>query len=72
MIKLPLQITVSPEDTVAVSRIEQTARETIEHIATTPLEELIPEASEGGHSNAGVIGFALGFVIMMILDCALG
>ena len=43
MIKLPLQITVSPEDTVAVSRIEQTARETIEHIATTPLEELIPE-----------------------------
>ena len=43
MIKLPVQITVSPEDTVAVSRIEQTARETIEHIATTPLEELIPE-----------------------------
>ena len=36
------------------------------------VEELIPEASEGGHSNAGVIGFALGFVIMMILDCALG
>lgn len=43
MIKLPLQISVTPEDTAAVSKIEQTARETIEHIATTPLEELIPE-----------------------------
>lgn len=36
------------------------------------VEELIPEASEGEHSNIGTIGFALGFVIMMILDCALG
>ncbi len=36
------------------------------------VEELIPEASEGEHSNIGTIGFALGFVLMMILDVALG
>ena len=36
------------------------------------VEELIPEMSEGGHSNAGTISFALGFVLMMILDTALG
>lgn len=36
------------------------------------VEELIPEMSEGEHSNAGTIAFALGFVLMMILDVALG
>lgn len=36
------------------------------------VEELIPEASEGEHSNAATIAFAIGFVIMMILDVALG
>lgn len=36
------------------------------------VEELIPESAEGEHSNIGTIGFALGFVIMMILDVALG
>ena len=36
------------------------------------VEELIPEESEGEHSNIGTIGFALGFVLMMILDVALG
>ena len=36
------------------------------------VEELIPEASEGEHSNIGTIGFAIGFVLMMILDVALG
>lgn len=36
------------------------------------VEELIPEASEGKHSNIGTIGFAAGFVIMMALDVALG
>ena len=35
------------------------------------VEELIPEASQGGHSNVGTIGFAIGFVLMMILDVAL-
>ena len=36
------------------------------------VEELIPETAEGKHSNLGVIGFAMGFIIMMILDVALG
>ncbi len=36
------------------------------------VEELIPEASEGDHSNLGTIGFALGFALMMVLDVALG
>ena len=36
------------------------------------VEELIPEASEGEHSNVGTIGFAVGFIIMMVLDVALG
>ena len=36
------------------------------------VEELIPESNEGTHSNIGTIGFALGFVLMMILDVALG
>ncbi|MBR3402883.1 MAG: ZIP family metal transporter [Parasporobacterium sp.] len=36
------------------------------------VEELIPEMSEGKHSNAGTIAFALGFVLMMVLDVTLG
>lgn len=36
------------------------------------VEELIPEMSEGEHSNCGTIAFSLGFVLMMILDVALG
>ena len=36
------------------------------------VEELIPEAQAGEHSNIGTIGAALGFVLMMILDVALG
>ena len=36
------------------------------------VEELIPEMSEGGHSNIGTIFFALGFTLMMMLDVALG
>ena len=36
------------------------------------VEELIPEMSEGVHSNAGTVAFSLGFVLMMILDVALG
>lgn len=35
------------------------------------VEELIPESSKGDHSNIGTIGFAIGFIIMMILDVAL-
>lgn len=36
------------------------------------VEELIPEMSEGEHSNIGVVMFALGFTVMMALDVALG
>ena len=36
------------------------------------VEELIPEASEGEHSNMGTIAFAVGFAVMMVLDVALG
>jgi len=36
------------------------------------VEELIPASQSGEHSNIGTIGVAIGFVIMMILDVALG
>ena len=36
------------------------------------VEELLPEASAGEHSDIGTIGFAAGFLVMMILDVALG
>ena len=36
------------------------------------VEELIPEMSEGKHSNVGTLMFSLGFTLMMILDVALG
>ena len=36
------------------------------------VEELIPESQSGEHSNIGTIGVAIGFIIMMILDVALG
>ena len=36
------------------------------------VEELIPEASSGKHSNLSTIGFAIGFVLMMVLDVVLG
>lgn len=36
------------------------------------VEELVPEMAEGEHSNLGTIMFMTGFVLMMILDVALG
>jgi len=36
------------------------------------VEELIPEMSQGEHSNIGTIFFAVGFSLMMVLDVALG
>ncbi len=36
------------------------------------VEELVPEMSQGEHSNIGVIAFSVGFLVMMILDVALG
>lgn len=35
------------------------------------IEELLPEASAGEHSNVNTIGFAVGFMLMMILDVSL-
>ena len=35
-------------------------------------EELVPEASQGEHSNIATVGFALGFALMMILDVLMG
>ena len=36
------------------------------------VEELIPESQTGEHTNIGTVGVAIGFVIMMVLDIALG
>lgn len=36
------------------------------------VEELVPEASQGEHSNIATVGFALGFALMMVLDVVLG
>ena len=36
------------------------------------VEELIPESQAGEHSNIGTIGVSIGFVLMMILDVAIG
>jgi len=36
------------------------------------VEELIPETSQGTHSNIGTVGFALGFALMMMLDVVMG
>ncbi|MBP5317308.1 MAG: ZIP family metal transporter [Bacteroidales bacterium] len=36
------------------------------------VEELVPEYSQGEHSNVGTVGFALGFALMMVLDVVLG
>lgn len=36
------------------------------------VEELIPEASTGEHSNLNTVGFAFGFVLMMVLDVVMG
>ncbi len=36
------------------------------------IEELVPSSQIGKHSNLGTLGFAFGFIIMMILDVALG
>ena len=35
------------------------------------VEELIPEMSQGAHSNIGTVFFAVGFSLMMVLDVAL-
>ena len=36
------------------------------------VEELIPETAQGRHTNLSTLGFALGFVLMMVMDVLLG
>ena len=36
------------------------------------VEELVPEAAQGEQSDVGTIGFAIGFVLMMVMDVTLG
>ena len=36
------------------------------------VEKMIPEMSQGHHSNIGTVFFAVGFSVMMVLDVALG
>ena len=36
------------------------------------VEELVPDYSQGRHSNVGTVGFAIGFALMMVLDVVLG
>jgi len=36
------------------------------------IEELIPDVQSGEHSNLGIIGLAIGFILMMVMDSALG
>ncbi len=36
------------------------------------VEELVPDYSQGKHSNIGTVGFAIGFALMMVLDVVLG
>lgn len=36
------------------------------------VEELVPEASQGEHSNIATVGFAIGFALMMVLDVVIG
>lgn len=36
------------------------------------IEEVIPETQADGHSDVPILGFILGFVVMMVLDVALG
>ena len=43
MLNRLLQVSITPEDTAAVSKFEANEREAIEHIATTPVDELLPE-----------------------------
>ena len=36
------------------------------------VEELVPEMTEGEHSNMGTVAFMIGFALMMVLDVTLG
>ena len=55
-----LQSTV-PADTAELNKIESAARETIEHIATTPIDELLPELMKE------VINFGIKVLIALLI-----
>lgn len=61
MINHFLQINITPEDTVVVNKIQENARETIEHIATTPLNELLPELIKE------IINFGIKVLVALII-----
>lgn len=61
MINHFLQISITPEDTVVVNKIQENARETIEHIATTPLNELLPELIKE------IINFGIKVLVALII-----
>ena len=57
---------VTAADALAARRLRRAA------MMYVVVEELIPEAHLGEHSNVGTLGVMAGFVLMMILDVALG
>ena len=58
-------------DYSAVS-VEKTRKVNAGAMLYVVVEELIPEMSQGQHSNVGTVFFAVGFSVMMVLDVALG
>jgi ZIP family zinc transporter len=62
-------ITSSPNSVVALPYLLAFAAGAMMYVV---VEELIPEASQGAHSNTNTIGFAIGFTLMMVLDVVLG
>ena len=55
--------TITPADTAEINKIESAARETLEHIATTPLDELLPELIKD------IINFGIKVLIALLIYC---
>ena len=80
--RLPIKFTATPTPVAAILAILLTSMITplmpyflsfaAGAMIYVVVEELIPEASSGTHTNHATIGFGIGFIIMMILDVALG
>ena len=58
--------------TVAEALALVTGVTTVSYTHLDVYKRQIPESAQGDHSNVATIGFAVGFVVMMILDVALG
>ena len=71
---------VEPIGSVAIILLASTLQQVLPYLLAfaagsmlyVVVEELIPEASQGEHSNLATIGFAVGFAMMMVLDVVLG